>query len=299
MDDVSGNRNPQNDLQAMARCHRIGQTKEVKVYRLVTKATYEQSLFETSAKKYGLDEAVLGGGDAPMVGGGGGGGGGGAKEDAKKINDLLKFGVHGALRDASGEEAKAFAEEDIDQILSGRAEHRAIGSRVGNTFSVATFSVGAETGAEGENVDAEKFWEEALPDAVKAAREDAANADPFDIDERFRVEGPRKRYKAGEYRENATNGMGGAAGGQRRRRGGDEDFDAEGEDGNAADGSGRGKSGGAGGKKEGRAATVAEKRAEEAGPFVPFTRVFFPTRGFHLKVKHVLFFGFLFLFSCW
>jgi chromodomain-helicase-DNA-binding protein 7 len=47
----------------MARCHRIGQTKEVKVYRLVTKATYEQSLFETSAKKYGLDEAVLGGGD--------------------------------------------------------------------------------------------------------------------------------------------------------------------------------------------------------------------------------------------
>jgi SNF2 family DNA or RNA helicase len=157
--------NPQNDLQAMARCHRIGQTKEVKVYRLVTKATYEQSLFETSAKKYGLDEAVLGGGDVPGVSGGEGGGG--AKADAKKINDLLKFGVHGALRDASGEEAAAFAAEDIDQILSGRAEHRAIGSRVGNTFSVATFSVGAES----ENVDAEKFWEEALPDAVKAARE--------------------------------------------------------------------------------------------------------------------------------
>ena len=46
-----------------------------------------------------------------------GGGAKGAKEDAKKINDLLKFGVHGALRDASGEEAAAFAEEDIDQIL--------------------------------------------------------------------------------------------------------------------------------------------------------------------------------------
>ena len=52
-----------NSPQAMARCHRIGQTKEVKVYRLVTKAAYEQSLFETSSKKYGLDEAVLGGGD--------------------------------------------------------------------------------------------------------------------------------------------------------------------------------------------------------------------------------------------
>jgi len=74
------------------------------VYRLVTKATYEQSLFETSAKKYGLDEAVLGGGDV-----GEGSDKKSAKEDAKKINDLLKFGVHGALRDSSGEEAAAFA----------------------------------------------------------------------------------------------------------------------------------------------------------------------------------------------
>ena len=28
--------NPQNDLQAQARCHRIGQKKEVKIYRLLT-----------------------------------------------------------------------------------------------------------------------------------------------------------------------------------------------------------------------------------------------------------------------
>jgi SNF2 family DNA or RNA helicase len=29
--------NPQNDLQAQARAHRIGQTKPVKVYRLLTR----------------------------------------------------------------------------------------------------------------------------------------------------------------------------------------------------------------------------------------------------------------------
>lgn len=52
--------NPQNDLQAMARCHRIGQEKEVTVYRLVSKNTYEQQLFETASRKYGLDEAILG-----------------------------------------------------------------------------------------------------------------------------------------------------------------------------------------------------------------------------------------------
>ena len=31
--------NPQNDLQAMARAHRIGQTNEVTIYRLVTKVS--------------------------------------------------------------------------------------------------------------------------------------------------------------------------------------------------------------------------------------------------------------------
>ena len=36
--------NPQNDLQAHARCHRIGQTKPVKIYRLLTRKTYEASM---------------------------------------------------------------------------------------------------------------------------------------------------------------------------------------------------------------------------------------------------------------
>ena len=36
--------NPQNDIQAQARCHRIGQTKTVNVYRLVTRDTCETRL---------------------------------------------------------------------------------------------------------------------------------------------------------------------------------------------------------------------------------------------------------------
>ena len=43
----------QNDLQAMARCHRIGQSKEVTIYRLVCKDTYEQQVFECASRKYG------------------------------------------------------------------------------------------------------------------------------------------------------------------------------------------------------------------------------------------------------
>lgn len=43
----------QNDLQAMARCHRIGQEKDVTVYRLVCKDTYEETLFNIASRKYG------------------------------------------------------------------------------------------------------------------------------------------------------------------------------------------------------------------------------------------------------
>ena len=49
----------QNDLQAMARCHRIGQEKEVTIYRLVCKDTVEQHIFSTSSRKYGESVARL------------------------------------------------------------------------------------------------------------------------------------------------------------------------------------------------------------------------------------------------
>jgi chromodomain-helicase-DNA-binding protein 7 len=37
--------NPQNDIQAQARCHRIGQTKQVTLYRLLARKTYEMEMF--------------------------------------------------------------------------------------------------------------------------------------------------------------------------------------------------------------------------------------------------------------
>jgi chromodomain-helicase-DNA-binding protein 7 len=51
--------NPQNDVQAIARAHRIGQTEEVKVYRLISKKTYEAQMYERASKKLGLDQAVF------------------------------------------------------------------------------------------------------------------------------------------------------------------------------------------------------------------------------------------------
>ncbi|KAG5188935.1 SNF2 family N-terminal domain-containing protein, partial [Tribonema minus] len=52
--------NPQNDVQAMARCHRIGQTKQVAIYRLITRGSFESEMFARASRKLGLEQAVLG-----------------------------------------------------------------------------------------------------------------------------------------------------------------------------------------------------------------------------------------------
>ena len=51
--------NPQCDLQAMDRCHRIGQTKRVMVYRLVTGNTIDQRIVERAASKRKLEKMVI------------------------------------------------------------------------------------------------------------------------------------------------------------------------------------------------------------------------------------------------
>ena len=51
--------NPQNDVQAQARCHRIGQTKTVMVYRLATAATVEEKVLHAAKQKLKLEQLVV------------------------------------------------------------------------------------------------------------------------------------------------------------------------------------------------------------------------------------------------
>jgi len=51
--------NPQMDLQAMDRAHRIGQTKQVRVFRLVTENTVEEKIIERAEVKLRLDKLVI------------------------------------------------------------------------------------------------------------------------------------------------------------------------------------------------------------------------------------------------
>ena len=51
--------NPQQDLQAQDRCHRIGQTSPVMVYRLVTKGTVDEKIVLRAAAKRKIEKLVI------------------------------------------------------------------------------------------------------------------------------------------------------------------------------------------------------------------------------------------------
>ncbi|KAI2602080.1 SWI/SNF family of DNA-dependent ATPase [Hypoxylon sp. NC1633] len=111
--------NPQADLQAMDRAHRIGQTKQVVVYRFVTESAIEEKVLERAAQKLRLDQLVIQQGRAHP----------GAKGPAGK-DELLDMIQHGAekvfqTRGATGMAAKGteLNDDDIDAILS-KGENR-------------------------------------------------------------------------------------------------------------------------------------------------------------------------------
>lgn len=111
--------NPQADLQAMDRAHRIGQTKQVVVYRFVTENAIEEKVLERAAQKLRLDQLVIQQGRAHP----------GVKGPADK-NELLTMIQHGAekvfeTKGATGLAAKGtdLNDDDINEILS-KGENR-------------------------------------------------------------------------------------------------------------------------------------------------------------------------------
>ena len=112
--------NPQADLQAMDRAHRIGQTKQVVAFRFVTEKAIEEKVLERAAQKLRLDQLVIQQGRAQQQ----------AKGAASK-DDLLGMIQHGAASMFGQEENKAISsesqisEDDIDAILRKGEERTA------------------------------------------------------------------------------------------------------------------------------------------------------------------------------
>ncbi len=117
--------NPQADLQAMARAHRIGQTRPVSVYRLVSKDTIEEEVLERARNKRMLEFITIQRGVTDRQ----------QKEfDAKvsrvtsepnsadDINNILKRRGQ-KMFEQSGNQKK-LEELDIDAVLENAEEHK-------------------------------------------------------------------------------------------------------------------------------------------------------------------------------
>ncbi|KAL0088183.1 P-loop containing nucleoside triphosphate hydrolase protein [Phycomyces blakesleeanus] len=185
--------NPQNDLQAQARCHRIGQTKPVQIYRLICANTYEKDMFDRAGMKLGLDKAVMsraGSGEIDESGQ--------FKNELskKQIEDLLKKGAYGAMLD--DEASTQFCEEDIDQILERRTtviKHE--GNEKGSVFSKATFSTTSDN--VGVELDDPDFWEK------WAAKANIETKDAPD-ENKLIVAEPRRRRRVQRFGARPTDG---------------------------------------------------------------------------------------------
>ena len=108
--------NPQQDLQAQDRAHRIGQTRPVIVYRFATKGTVEQMLLEKADSKRRLEKLVISKGRFKSMRGGDGGG-----ADFAELQRLLAQS-DGERIDVDEEGGKRLLSDKDLAILTDRSE---------------------------------------------------------------------------------------------------------------------------------------------------------------------------------
>ncbi|XP_048228059.1 protein CHROMATIN REMODELING 5 isoform X2 [Ricinus communis] len=162
--------NPQNDLQAMSRAHRIGQQEVVNIYRFVTSKSVEEDILERAKKKMVLDHLVIQKLNAE---------GRLEKKEAKKgsyfdkneLSAILRFGAEELFKEDKNEEEskKRLLSMDIDEILE-RAEKVEEEEPVGeegkellSAFKVANFCSTEDDGS---------FWSRWIkPEAISQAED--------------------------------------------------------------------------------------------------------------------------------
>uniref|UniRef100_A0A665UVZ9 Uncharacterized protein n=1 Tax=Echeneis naucrates TaxID=173247 RepID=A0A665UVZ9_ECHNA len=161
--------NPQNDLQAQARAHRIGQKKQVNIYRLVTKGTVEEDIIERAKKKMVLDHLVIQRMDTTgrTVLDSNSGNTNSNPFNKEELTAILKFGAEELFKEAEGEESEP-QEMDIDEILR-LAETRESDQGSSATdellsqFKVANFSSMEENTPEFEDKPI-RDWDDIIPE---------------------------------------------------------------------------------------------------------------------------------------
>ncbi|KAG9057905.1 hypothetical protein FS842_002907 [Serendipita sp. 407] len=155
--------NPQNDLQAMARAHRIGQKSHVNVYRLVSKDTMEEDILERAKKKMVLEYAIINQMDTSHthLGGSSTKPQKAEKPTNQELSAILKYGAQNMFKQDDKELNKRLDELDLDDILSRAEKHDTVatdpaGSSLGGESFLQQF-------AEVTDVKNDINWDEIIP----------------------------------------------------------------------------------------------------------------------------------------
>ncbi|KAI6135660.1 SNF2 family N-terminal domain-containing protein [Pisolithus thermaeus] len=159
--------NPQNDLQAMARAHRIGQKSHVSVYRFVSKDTMEEDILERAKKKMVLEYAIINQmdtsqahlsskGDRPKDS---------VKSDHLSKDELtavLKYGAQKMFDKDDLQQNKKLDDMDLDDVLNRAEDHETMaaggdgGTSLGGEGFLAQF-------ASVSDVKNDMNWEDIIP----------------------------------------------------------------------------------------------------------------------------------------
>ncbi|KAI4276736.1 MAG: hypothetical protein L6R38_005581 [Xanthoria sp. 2 TBL-2021] len=186
--------NPQADMQAMARAHRIGQTKPVTVYRLVTGDTVEEEVLERQKNKILLEQITI---DISVT----------DKiaheklEKARKVTEapttsediarILKYRSQKMFQKASDQ--KHLEELDIDTMIANAEENST--EQLNREDFLKRF--------EYTDIALDKEWDEIIPKEAlaKIKAEEEKKAHQKFLEDQIRENAPRKRKLEGSDRE--------------------------------------------------------------------------------------------------
>ncbi|KAG6915978.1 hypothetical protein DXG01_009030 [Tephrocybe rancida] len=110
--------NPQNDLQAIARAHRIGQTKVVKVYRLICQGSVEDQMLDRIRRKLFLSLKIMGADNPTSTDN--------ASLGSSELMDILRRGSSALSHSDNGMNLARFLEASTADVLehSRSLEHK-------------------------------------------------------------------------------------------------------------------------------------------------------------------------------
>jgi len=126
--------NPQVDLQAMDRAHRIGQKRVVKVFRLITEKSVEERIYRKALEKLRLDSIVIQQGRLAE-----------SKKNLGKdeVLEMIRYGAETLFNTTNVDDIK---DEDIDLILArGKSKTEEINAEIAKLgagqFNMASFKM--------------------------------------------------------------------------------------------------------------------------------------------------------------